>query len=444
MSPTSDSPNHKMLQRQLGTFGATMMGLGAMVGTGVFVGIGVAAGIAGPAVILAIVIAAGVAVCNGLSSAQLAASHPVSGGAYEYGYRYLHPSLGFTAGWMFLLAKSASAATAALGFGGYLLHVLGWSSPGAMTVLGIVVSVLVTLLVLSGLKRSNFANIFIVSVTLLALAVFVVLALPAAWEKREANLLPFFPEGEGSLAAFLEACALMFVAYTGYGRIATMSEEVREPRRIIPRAIIAVMIVSALLYITIGVGAIGAFGAGPLGIATGEQAAPLETVLRTLGHPIAATVVAIGAMTAMLGVLLNLILGLSRVALAMGRRQDLPDAFAGINRSGSTPTAAVIGVGVLVTALAAIGDVRLTWAFSAFTVLVYYAITNLSALRLQGADRLYPRFVSVLGLLSCLFLAFWVDPRIWLTGIGTIVIGLLWHLSRRHLAMSRRSVSTIR
>ncbi len=454
MSPTSDSPNHKMLQRQLGTFGATMMGLGAMVGTGVFVGIGVAAGIAGPAVILAIVIAAGVAVCNGLSSAQLAASHPVSGGTYEYGYQYLHPSLGFTAGWMFLLAKSASAATAALGFGGYLLHVLGWSSPGAMspgamspgamTVLGIVVSVLVTLLVLSGLKRSNFANIFIVSVTLLALAIFVVLTLPAAWEKREANLLPFFPEGEGSLAAFLEACALMFVAYTGYGRIATMSEEVREPRRIIPRAIIAVMIVSALLYITIGVGAIGAFGAAPLGIATGEQAAPLETVLRTLGHPIAATVVAIGAMTAMLGVLLNLILGLSRVALAMGRRQDLPDAFAGINRSGSTPTTAVIGVGVLVTALAAIGDVRLTWAFSAFTVLVYYAITNLSALRLQGADRLYPRFVSVLGLLSCLFLAFWVEPRIWLTGIGTIVIGLLWHLWRRHLAMSRRSVSTIR
>ena len=431
MNPTSDSSNHKMLQRQLGVFGATMMGLGAMVGTGVFVGIGVAAGIAGPAVILAIVIAAGVAVCNGLSSAQLAASHPVSGGTYEYGYQYLHPSLGFTAGWMFLLAKSASAATAALGFGGYLLHVLGWSSPGAITVLGIVVSALITLLVLSGLKRSNFANLFIVSATLLALAVFVVLTLPAAWEKKDANLLPFFPEGEGSLAAFLQACALMFVAYTGYGRIATMSEEVREPRRIIPRAIIAVMIVSALLYITVGVGAIGAFGAAPLGMATGEQAAPLETILRTLGHPTAATVVAIGAMTAMLGVLLNLILGLSRVALAMGRRQDLPNAFAGINRSGSTPTAAVIGVGLLVTALAAIGDVRLTWSFSAFTVLVYYAITNLAALRLQGADRLYPRFVPVLGLLSCLFLAFWVEPRIWLTGIGTIVIGLLWHLWQR-------------
>lgn len=424
---------HVLLQRQLGLFGATMMGLGAMVGTGVFVGIGVAAGIAGPSVVLAIAIAAGVAVCNGLSSAQLAASHPVSGGTYEYGYEYLRPSLGFTAGWMFLLAKSASAATAALGFGGYLLHVLDWSSAGAVTVLGMVVSVLVTLLVLGGLKRSNLANLLIVSVTLLALMVFVAFTLPVAWEQAETNLRPFFPQGDGSLAAFLQACALMFVAYTGYGRIATMGEEVREPRRNIPRAIIAVMIASALLYTAVGLGAVGAYGAASLGAATGKEAAPLETVLRALGHPAAALVVAVGAMTAMLGVLLNLILGLSRVVLAMGRRNDLPETFARIDRRGSTPTVAVIAVGVLVTALAALGDVRLTWSFSAFTVLVYYAITNLAALRLRGDARLYPRWVSVLGLVSCLFLAFWVEPRIWLTGLGSIAAGLLWHWWRRRL-----------
>lgn len=424
---------HVLLQRQLGLFGAAMMGLGAMVGTGVFVGIGVAAGIAGPSVVLAIAIAAGVAVCNGLSSAQLAASHPVSGGTYEYGYEYLRPSLGFTAGWMFLLAKSASAATAALGFGGYLLHVLDWSSAGAVTVLGMVVSVLVTLLVLGGLKRSNLANLLIVSVTLLSLFVFVAFTLPVAWEQSETNLRPFFPQGDGSLAAFLQACALMFVAYTGYGRIATMGEEVREPRRNIPRAIIAVMIASALLYTAVGLGAVGAYGAASLGAATGKEAAPLETVLRALGHPAAAAVVAVGAMTAMLGVLLNLILGLSRVALAMGRRNDLPEVFARIDRSGSTPTVAVLAVGVLVTALAALGDVRLTWSFSAFTVLVYYAITNLAALRLRGDTRLYPRWVSVLGLVSCLFLAFWVEPRIWLTGLGSIAAGLLWHWWRRRL-----------
>lgn len=438
MNPQTPAAGHAVLQRQLGLFGATMMGLGAMVGTGVFVGIGVAAGIAGPSVLLAIVVAAGVAICNGLSSAQLAASHPVSGGTYEYGYKYLHPALGFTAGWMFLLAKSASAATAALGFGGYLLHVLGWSASGAITGLGVAVSILVTLVVLGGLKRSNFANILIVSATLLALAVFAILTLPSAWENRAANLQPFFPEGEESLAAFLQACALMFVAYTGYGRIATMGEEVLAPRRIIPRAIIAVMVISAMLYIAIGAGAVGAIGAGPLGAATGEQAAPLETVLRTLGHPVAATVVALGAMTAMLGVLLNLILGLSRVALAMGRRNDLPAAFAGIDRRGGSPTVAVIGVGVLVTSLAALGDVRLTWSFSAFTVLVYYAITNLAALRLRGADKLYPKFVSLFGLLSCLFLAFWVEPRIWLAGLGCIIAGLAWHFWRQRKPNSVR------
>ena len=408
-----------------------MMGLGAMIGTGVFVGIGVSAGIAGPSAILAICLAAGVAVCNGLSSAQLAASHAVSGGTYEYGYKYLRPSLGFTAGWMFLLAKSASAATAALGFGGYLLHVLKWSSPGAITMIGVATSILMTLLVLGGLKRSSFANVLMVSVTLLALGVFVALSLPVAWERAETNLLPFFPEGEGSLAAFLQACALMFVAYTGYGRIATMGEEVRDPRRTIPRAIISVMIVSALLYTAVGLGAVGAFGAAPLGSSTDKEAAPLETVLQALGHPSAATLVAIGAMTAMLGVLLNLILGLSRMALAMGRRNDLPAAFARLDRKGTTPIVAVLGVGILVAALAALGDVRLTWSFSAFTVLVYYAITNLAALRLRGEARLYPRWISALGLLSCLFLAFWVEPRIWLAGLGAIAVGLAWHFRRQ-------------
>lgn len=419
--------NHAVLPRRLGFLGAVLMGLGAMIGSGVFVGIGVAAGIAGPAVLPAIVIAAGVAVCNGLSSAQLSASHPVSGGTYEYGYEYLSPLLGFTAGWTFLLAKSASAATAALGFAGYLLHLFGRSGSAAMTPVAVAVSVLVTLLVLGGLKRSNFANALIVSFTLLALGVFVVLTVPVAW--AQAGLQPLFPGCDGP--AFLQACALMFVAYTGYGRIATMGEEVRDPRRIIPRAIIAVMVGSALLYTAVGFGAVGTFGAAPLGAATRGEAAPLEIVLQSLGHPAGATVVAVGAATAMLGVLLNLLLGLSRVALAMGRRGDLPPAFARLDRGGGTPVVAVAGVGVLVTGLAAVGDIRLTWSFSAFSVLVYYTITNLAALRLPRGRRLYPRAVAVLGLASCLFLAFWVEPAVWFTGLGSLGAGLLWHVWRR-------------
>lgn len=398
-----------------------------MVGTGVFVSIGVAAGVAGPSVILAILVAAGVAVCNALGSAQLAAAHPVSGGSYEYGYIYLHPVLGFTAGWMFLCAKSASAATAALGFGGYLMHWLGRPGAEARILAGTVISVLITRLVLGGLKRSNLANLLMVSFTFISLILFVGFAGAAAFRQSGNHLVPFFPQGEGAPGAFLQGCALMFVAFTGYGRIATLGEEVQNPSKNIPRAIQGVTAICGLLYIAVGLSAIGAFGAVQLGEATLAEAAPLEVVLRTLGHPLAATLVALGAMTAMLGVLLNLILGLSRVALAMGRRGDLPAAFAKVDAGNSTPTVAVIGVGGMVTALVLLGDVKRTWSFSAFTVLVYYAITNLAALRLPGSQRLYPRWISWLGLSACLFLAFRVDTAVWTTGLGLIAAGWVWH-----------------
>ncbi|MEX0654983.1 MAG: amino acid permease [Phycisphaeraceae bacterium] len=428
------------LRRELGVFGAVMMGLGSIVGTGVFVSIGVAAGVAGPAVILAIGLAALVAMCNAFSSAQLAANHPVSGGTYEYGYTYLHPTLGFTAGWMFLCAKSASAATAALGFAGYLLHTFGTSTgDGAqwLALVAVVTAVVLTAVVLGGIRRSSATNIIIVSVTLAALVLFVLAGLPVLLGNGTANLTPFFAPAEageaGGIQGLLYGTALMFVAYTGYGRIATMGEEIHAPRRNIPKAIVITLIVSALLYIGVGVVAIGAFGAGPLSEATESQAAPLETVSRTFGVPGLHWLIAIGAMTAMLGVLLNLILGLSRVVLAMGRRRDLPAATARLNADGTTPYVAVIVVGVLIAALASIGSVKTTWAFSAFTVLIYYAITNLAALRLRKEDRLYPAAFAWGGLAACLFLAFWVDWQIWLAGLGLIAIGLAWHLLRRRM-----------
>jgi len=426
------------LRRELGTYGAMMMGLGSIVGTGVFVSIGVAAGVAGPAVVLAIGIAALVAMCNAFSSAQLAANHPVSGGTYEYGYTYLHPTLGFTAGWMFLCAKSASAATAALGFSGYLLHSFNGGDQRWLVPVALATSVVLTLIVLSGIRRSNLTNIVIVSVTLMALAAFVLAGLPMLMRNGGSQLTPFFEPGEpgeaggaGGVQGLFYATALMFVAYTGYGRIATLGEEVREPRRTIPKAIVLTLVVSAALYIAVGVVAIAAVGAGPLSEATEGTAAPLEIVARQFNVPGVHWLVAIGAMTAMLGVLLNLILGLSRVVLAMGRRSDLPDATARLSASGTTPYVAVIVVGVIITGLATIGSVKTTWAFSAFTVLIYYAITNLAALRLKKEDRLYSPLFAWGGLVGCLFLAFWVNWQIWLTGLGLIALGLAWHALRR-------------
>lgn len=424
------------LKRELGVFGAMMMGLGSIVGTGIFVSIGIAAGIAGPSVIVAVAIAALVATCNALSSAQLAASHPVSGGTYEYGYAYLRPAFGFTAGWMFLCAKSASAATAALGFAGYFLHAFGWSAERLVPV-AIATTVVLTAIVLSGIRRSNAANIAIVCVTLAALLAFVVAGLPSASEFGAENLSPFFGSGTSEYSpahGLLYATALMFVAYTGYGRIATLGEEVREPRRTIPRAIVLTLIVSAVLYMVVCGVAIGAVGSAALAQATEGEAAPLEVVAREFAVPGVHWVVAIGAMTAMLGVLLNLILGLSRVLLAMGRRRDMPSAVARLDGSRATPYVAVTVVGLAVSALAAIGSVKTTWTFSAFTVLVYYAITNLAALRLSGADRLYPRVLAWCGLAACLFLAFWVEWRIWAVGLGLIAVGLAWRGAGQRLA----------
>lgn len=431
----SSEQSNPQLSRDIGVFGATMMGLGSIIGTGVFVSIGIAAGVSGPAVILAIVVAAMVAGCNGLSSAQLAANHPVSGGTYEYGYRWLQPSLGFTAGWMFLCAKTASAATAALGFSGYILNAMGQNRPGWLVPLALAAVLILTVLVLSGIKRSSNSNIGVVSVTLLSLIFFVLAGIPTALAAGSTHLTPFFaPASEtSSMAGFLEACALMFVAYTGYGRIATLAEEVHAPRRTIPLAIIMTLLVSMALYMTVGLVGIVSVGAEALAMAGTEKAAPLEVVARQFDVPGAAFIVAVGAVTAMLGVLLNLILGLSRVVLAMARRRDVPSVFAQVSNVTATPHAAVIVVGILIGGLVLIGDVKTTWSFSAFTVLIYYAITNLAAIRLNDDERLYPRLIPWLGLFSCLFLAFWVETVIWMVGLGLIATGLIWHWLARRL-----------
>jgi APA family basic amino acid/polyamine antiporter len=402
------------------------MGLGSILGTGVFVTIALGAAATGPAVVLAIGVAAAVAACNGLSSAQLAANHPVSGGTYEYGYRWLSPTLGFVAAWLFLCAKSASAATAALGFAGYALGIAGMRDTLSVSGVAFTVVILLSLLVLSGLRRANWANVVLVSLTIGALVVFCLAGLPAALQGGM-NLAPWFQPVEAGvtpLAGFLEACAFMFVAFTGYGRIATLGEEVVEPRRNIPRAIIATLIVSALLYAAVSFVAIAAVGAETLAAGVNDKPAPLETAARVFTGPVVAKVVAVGAVAAMGGVLLNLILGLSRVVLAMARRGDLPRVLSYVDENAVSPTAAVVVTGAVIGGLAALGSVKTAWSFSAFTVLGYYALTNLTAIRLRPEERFYPVWTAWAGLASCLFLAFWVEPRVWLAGLGVIAVGL--------------------
>jgi len=410
-SSDSPQPEPAQLRRVLGTPSAVLLGLGSIIGTGIFVSIATATAVAGTGVLVAVALAAVVAACNGLASAQLAAAHPVSGGAYEYGYKYASPTIGFTAGSMFVAAKSASAATAALGCASYALALVHASSRPAQIGLAVAIVVVLTVLVVGGMSRSARVNAVIIAITLAGLVTFVIAGLPHLSLSR-------LSQGGTGPRPVAHATALFFVAYTGYGRIATLGEEVHEPRTTIPRAIVIALLVTLVLYIVVTATAVGVAGASGL---TGT--APLETISGQYMSPVVRYIVAVAAITAMLGVILNLLLGISRVVLAMARRGDMPRGLAVVD--AHSPRRAVLLTGVAIGALALIGSVKTTWSFSAFFVLVYYAIANLCALRQPREERRFPRAVPVVGLASCAFLAWWVEPRIWLIGLGLIVVALV-------------------
>ncbi|RUO59249.1 APC family permease [Pseudidiomarina marina] len=407
------SQPHPQLVRSASLGGAILLGLGSIIGTGAFVSVGFGVELAGSWIIWALLIAAAVATFNGLSSAQLAAIHPVSGGTYEYGYQFLNRQLGFTAGWLFVLAKSASAATAALAVGVALQTWLAGPTWLVQVFAGLTL-LLFTLLVLGGLRRSNRANAILVALAVGALIVFVAVSSQTPMPLADISHEP-------SWQNLLAAAGLLFVAYTGYGRIATMGEEVQNPRHVIPRAILATVVVVTLLYAAIGWGILHYV---PLTTSSDFVLSNLmpEGVWRQL--------VAIGAVVAMCGVILNLILGVSRVVLAMARRSDLPPKWAQLNEQRTSAPAAIWVTFAVMLLIVLVGDLKIAWSFSAFTVLVYYSITNLAALRIKAEDRFVPRWISLLGLISCLSLAAFIELQIMFVGLILIGVGLLWHAYR--------------
>lgn len=375
------------LVRGTGLLGALVIGLGSILGTGAYVSIGLSADIAGDNLVLAILIAAITALMNGLSSAQLAAAHPVSGGTYEYGYRFLSPLSGRVAGCLFVAAKSASAATAALAVAWYIS--LTFNIP-AQVVEYIAVSLLLmfTVLVLSGIRRTNWLNALLVLISLLGLLTFIGIGLTS-------NAIPRTDTADSSSLSLFHAAALMFVAFTGYGRIATMGEEISEPRQNIPRAVVITLAVISTIYIAVGytilhLGGIKSFEQSKFNIAT------------LISNHNWSRLVVIGGVIAMSGVVLNLVLGVSRVILAMARRGDLPAKLANVSSNSKSAPAATWMTFAIMSAIALLGGIESAWTLSAFTVLLYYGITNIAALNvLPLSDRFIPKWVSVFGLLSC-------------------------------------------
>jgi basic amino acid/polyamine antiporter, APA family len=324
---------------------------------------------------------------------------------------------------MFLASKIAAAGTVALGLAGYLDAIIPGIHPRVIAVGAIVVF---TILNYFGVKRSSQANLVIVATSLGALITFVIAGL-AAGALQWANLEPFAPAGWRGI---LESGAILFFAYSGYARIATLGEEVSNPKRTIPRAILITIVGAVLLYFAVAVVAVGAAGAPGMA----ETAAPLQVAAEAFGLPWVVIVVSVGGVTAMLGVILSQLLGLSRMAFAMSRRGDLPAFLTSIHPRYSVPGRAVLLIGAIAAVVAATGTLRGVASAAAFTILLYYAIANLAAMRMPREAKLYSDLVPWVGVISCVLLAFSLQLPVILAGLAVLAAGLVARSALRSFA----------
>lgn len=398
-------PPVSTLQRRLGTSDAVVIGLGSMIGAGIFVALTPAAAAAGSWLLVGLALAGVVAYCNATSSARLAARYPQSGGTYVYGRERLGPFWGYLAGWSFVVGKIASCAAMALTVGLYVwpayAHAIAVAAVAALTAVNY-----------RGVQKSALLTRIIVALVLAVLAG--VVAAVAFSGVADASQLAL---GEARPLGVLQAAGLLFFAFAGYARIATLGEEVRDPARTIPRAIPIALALTLVIYAVVAVTVLGTLG--PDRLAT--SAAPLADAVRVAGAAGFEPVVRAGAAIAALGSLLSLILGVSRTTLAMARDRHLPAGLAAVHPRFGVPHRAEVAVGVVVAALAAVADVRGVIGFSSFAVLVYYAIANASAWTLSGGRG--RRVIPAAGLVGCVVLAFALPLQSVLVGAAVLAVG---------------------
>ncbi|MGW7519893.1 APC family permease [Streptomyces sp. NPDC054796] len=396
------------LKRRLGVFDAVVIGLGSMIGAGVFAALGPAAGAAGSGLLAGLALAALVAYCNATSSARLAARYPASGGTYVYGRERLGEFWGYLAGWAFVVGKTASCAAMALTVGTYV-----W--PGQAHAVAVAAVVALTVLDCTGVQKSAWATRAIVAVVLAVLAAVVTACLSGDAPRGERLAVG----ADATPGGVLRAAGLLFFAFAGYARIATLGEEVRDPARTIPRAIPLALGITLCVYAAVAAAALAVLGPGGLA----DAGAPLAEAVRAAGAPGLAPAVRAGAALAALGSLLALILGVSRTTLAMARDRHLPGSLAAVHPRFGVPHRAAMAVGAVVAVLAASVDLRGAIGFSSFGVLAYYAIANASAWTLTREEGRPLRLVPLTGLAGCAALAFALPLSSVVSGAAVLAAG---------------------
>ena len=409
---SSSSPG---LVRRLGTGDAVVIGLSSMIGAGVFVAFGPAARAAGTALLAGLVIAAMIAYCNATASAQLAACYPTSGGTYIYGRERLGAWWGFTAGWGFLIGKTASCAAMALTFATYSVPGPWWAQRlvAVAGVLGL------TALNYRGVTKTAMAARVLVVATLAVLVVLVA-GIAVAGGLQVGHLGGLLTNSHGGPYGVLQSAGLLFFAFAGYARIATMGEEVRDPERTIPDAIPIALTITLVTYFVVGTATLLTIGPDRMA----HAAAPLTEAVSAAGAGALAPVVRAGAALASLGALLSLIAGVGRTSLAMARHHDLPSWLAAVHPRFRVPHHAQAALAVLVSAVVLIADLRGVIGFSSVGVLVYYAIANASALTQPIEQRRWPRILQVFGIGGCAALIATLPITALLAGLAVFAIGL--------------------
>jgi basic amino acid/polyamine antiporter, APA family len=405
------------LARRLGTFDAVIIGLGSMLGAGVFAAFSPAAAAAGAGLLIGLGIAALVAYCNATASAQLAAQYPTSGGTYIYGRERLGPWWGFLAGWGFVIGKIASCAAMALTFAVYVVPGV-WQRPVAIAAV-----IILAAINYHGITRTAMLTKIIVAVVLSTLALVVTASMNGTGGLAPVHSWQLLA---GGWYGILQSAGLLFFAFAGYARIATMGEEVRDPERTIPLAILIALGIAVLIYLVVAVSIL--VGIGPAGVAA--TPAPLAAAVHASGWAWASLAVRLGAAAAALGALLALIAGIGRTTLAMARHDDLPRWLAAVHQRHQVPHHAEVAVATLVCVLIMFTDLRGVIGFSSFGVLLYYLIANLAAYT-QGSDRRrFPRILQIIGVLGCGTLVLTLPLRAVFTGALVYAAGISYRAIR--------------
>jgi len=408
---------HTKLIKSLTLLDATSIGFGAIIGAGIFVILGVATSLAGPGVILSVIIGGAVAIFTALSFAVLSSEIPKEGGPYEYAYELFSPFTGFMTGWMLVFGQIVMGATVSIGLATYLALFI----PVPINLVAAGACLVFTLLNVLGVKESARVNNAMVAFKVLVLLFFV--AVGASYIQTS-NFQPFLPNG---FSGVISGAAIIFFAYLGFGRVAAISEEVKDPEKNVPLSIMLALGISLVIYLLVSFIAIGVSGYGRLSV----SGSPLADAMRITGNGLAVFVVSLGAIVATASVLITTILGGSRIPFAMARNKQFPGFMTRIHPGFGTPYISILLIGLVMSALAFLGELKQVASVASFSIISVHVLVNYAAMvaSRKGAKFRIPLhpIPPLLGIASCALLALSLLPEVWIVESIVLVAGIAFY-----------------